>query len=59
MKVFDFFNDTKGEMKHVSWPTRRQAIWYTMVVVVISLVIAIILGFFDFAFSRLLDKLII
>ena len=57
--MFDFVKNVRGEMKHVSWPTKRQAIWYTTIVIVISIITAIILGFFDFVFTTILDKFII
>ncbi len=53
-----YFKETRAELKHVSWPTRKQAILYTLVVIVISLVTAAYLGFFDYVFSSLL-KLVI
>lgn len=45
-------------MKHVSWPTRKQAILYTAVVIIISLATSAYLGFFDYVFSSIL-KLVI
>lgn len=59
MKLIDYIKDTRGEMKHVSWPTRSQSIWFTVIVIVISLFTAFFLGFFDFIFSLLLEKFII
>jgi preprotein translocase subunit SecE len=44
--------DTKGEMKHVNWPTRKQTIAYTSLVIIISIAIAIDLGIFDFIFTK-------
>ncbi len=45
-------------MKHVSWPTRRQTVIFTAVVVVISIVVAFFLGFFDFLFQLFISKII-
>ena len=59
MKIIDFLRDTKGEMKHVNWPTRQQSFWFTFAVIVISIIIAVLLGFFDTIFSTILDKYII
>jgi len=58
MKLLDYIRDTKGEMKHVSWPTKTQALSFTALVIVISILTALYLGFFDFIFSGAL-KLII
>lgn len=58
MKFIDYVKDTRSELKHVNWPTRAQAIGYTVVVIVFSAIIAILLGAFDFIFSGVLQKLI-
>jgi preprotein translocase subunit SecE len=58
MRIVDYIRDTKGEMKHVSWPTRAQAITFTVLVIIISILTALYLGFFDFIFSKLLQLII-
>jgi len=57
-KIKEFFNETKGELKHVNWPTRSQTTVFTIIVVLISIIIAYFLGLFDFIFSLGLGKLI-
>jgi len=47
-KFGEYLKETKGELKHVSWPTKRQAVLFTVVVVVFSIVTAAFLGAFDF-----------
>ncbi len=51
----NYLKETKEEMKHVAWPTQRQAIVYTALVVGISILAALFLGIFDFAFTRGID----
>ncbi len=58
MSLIQYFKDVRGEMRHVSWPTRRQGLTYTALVVGISLGIALYLGALDFIFSRALELLI-
>ena len=58
MKIIDYFRETKAEMKHVSWPTRQQAIFYTVIVIAISLVTGAILGLFDYLASFVIEFLI-
>ena len=58
MKVVEYIKETRGELKHVSWPTRKQAIQYTVVIIILSLVVAFFLGFFDYLFSLLLRSVI-
>lgn len=59
MKIIDYIKDTKGELKHVAWPTKKQTMWFTVVVIVVSLLTAFFLGFFDFIFSLGLENFII
>ena len=58
MRLGEYIKETRAELKHVSWPTRRQATVFTVVVIVISLVTAAYLGAFDYVFTALL-KLVI
>jgi len=53
-KIADYLKSTKGELKHVSWPGRREIIIYTSIVIVISIVVAALLGFFDYIFSQMI-----
>lgn len=55
----NYLKDTWAEMKHVSWPTQKQAIVYTALVVVISVVTALFAGGLDFGFSEGLDWFLI
>ncbi len=58
MKLAEYIKETKGEMKHVTWPTKSQAINYTLLVIGISLVTAVILSLADYVFSLGLEKII-
>lgn len=59
MKILNYLRETKAELKHVNWPTKSQAILYTVAVLVISGFVAYLLGFFDFLFSSGLQKVLI
>lgn len=54
-KVTKYFRDTAAEMKHVKWPTSTQAAIYTVLVIAISTVTALMLSGFDYAFTNLLE----
>lgn len=58
-RIVNYIKETREELKHVSWPTRRQAIAFTVAVIIISLVAAAYLGFFDYLFSLILQKFIL
>lgn len=53
-KVLDYIKETQAEMKHVSWPTRKQAIVFTVVVITVSVVTGAYLGVLDALFTYLL-----
>ncbi len=57
-KITNFIKETYTEMKNVKWPTRRQAIGFTLAVIIISVVIAYLLGFFDYVFKTGLEQII-
>jgi preprotein translocase subunit SecE len=52
-----FINETRGELRKVSWPTRREATNLTVIVIFIMVIMAILLGGLDFVFFRLLELL--
>lgn len=54
-RLGNYLRDTVTEMKHVSWPTQNQAITYTVLVIVISAVTALLLSGFDYVFTSLLN----
>ena len=59
MALKDYISETKGELKHVSWPSRSQTINYTLIVIGISIATAVFLSVFDGIFVYLLEKFIL
>ncbi len=57
MKFTEYVKDTRAEMTHVNWPTRQQTVRFTVMVIVVSLIVAALLGLSDFVFSKLLTLL--
>jgi len=57
-KITEYFKNIKGELKHVNWPTRKQATTYTILVITVSILVAYFFGLFDFIFSEGLEKII-
>lgn len=51
-KIITYIKQTRNEMKHVSWPTRRQAMVLTIITIVLSLATAAYLGALDFVFTE-------
>ncbi|MGZ5443419.1 MAG: preprotein translocase subunit SecE [Thermoanaerobaculia bacterium] len=53
----EFFRDTNGEMKKVTWPTRNEVVGTTTVVIVATIVFALFLWGCDLVFYRAIDFL--
>jgi len=58
-RLVNYIKETKSELKHVNWPTRKQAVNFTVLVIAISLGIAFFMGFFDVVFTYLLKRFIL
>ena len=54
----DFLIAVEAEMAKVSWPSRRELVRATIVVLVTMLVLTIMLSVYDTVWSLLLDKLL-
>jgi preprotein translocase subunit SecE len=52
-----FAQDIVGELKKVTWPTRKETIRLTTVVIVISLIIGLYVGTIDVLLAKALDIL--
>ncbi len=50
-KTIEYLKEVRVEMGHVTWPTRKQTIHFTLAVLLVSLFIAYYLGLFDKVFS--------
>jgi preprotein translocase subunit SecE len=51
-KVGQFFRESKAELKKVVWPSRDDVVSSVKVVIISSILIAIILGLLDWAFTE-------
>jgi len=58
-KLTQFLKEAKAELMKVNWPTRKQAINYTLIVIGISLAVAFFLGSLDYLFSYILKTFIL
>jgi preprotein translocase subunit SecE len=58
-KLVAYINSAKEELKKVSWPTRKQTVKYTIIVILFSLGVALFLGLLDAIFSFGMARLII
>jgi preprotein translocase subunit SecE len=54
---FRFIGEIISELRKVVWLTRREAMYLTFLVLVVSIVMGLILGVFDYGFARLVNDL--
>jgi len=53
----NFFSDTISELKKVTWLTRREVVYLTGLVLVVTISVGAILAVVDFGFSALISTL--
>lgn len=58
-KITQFLKEAKAELLKVNWPSKKQTINYTLIVIGISIAVAIFLGGLDYFFEYLLKTFII
>lgn len=52
-----FIGDIRDELKKVTWPTRKQTIRLTLVVIIMSLIIGAYIGILDVLLTKVLELL--
>ena len=57
-RLVRYFKETRAELRKVSWPTRKQAINLTLIVLAVTVAMAIFLGAVDLLFASLLRLLV-
>jgi preprotein translocase subunit SecE len=57
-RVVKFFKEVKVELGKVTWPNRQELIGSTIIVVVLSVVMAVYIGILDFILSSLFGRII-
>jgi preprotein translocase subunit SecE len=63
MKTLDritiFLKEVRVELKKVNWPTKKETIKYTLIVIGASLTVMVFLGGLDFLFTWLITKFVL
>jgi len=57
--IATFLKETRNELRHVVWPSRRRTILYTIIIIVLSLLLGYLLNGFDVGFQALLSGLLV
>jgi len=53
-KIINFIKEAKVELRKVNWPSKKQTVNYTLIVMGLSLIVAVFLGGLDYFFGYLL-----
>lgn len=56
--LFTYLRNVRGELAHVVWPSNRQTMIYTALVIAISALVALYLSGMDYVFTGVVDRLI-
>jgi preprotein translocase subunit SecE len=56
---FGFIGDIIAELKKVTWLSRREVIYLTGLVIIVTVVMALVLGVLDFGFTKLVNEVFI
>ncbi len=57
-RIKRFWRETVGELRKVTWPTPPEAWKMTRLVIIVMLLMALVLGVLDFAFSNLISLIV-
>jgi preprotein translocase subunit SecE len=57
-KIINYFKQSVQELKKVNWPTRKETTRYTLGVLGLSFIVAVVLGFIDFGLIRAIGLII-
>jgi preprotein translocase subunit SecE len=53
-----YYRETIGEIRKVNWPTTKEALHLTRIVLIVLVVMAAILGLLDFVFSKIIGLIL-
>jgi preprotein translocase subunit SecE len=57
-KSVQFLREVKIELKKVTWPTRKQTLGSTVVVIILVMIISLFLGLVDVSLSKLMQAVL-
>ena len=56
--IIRYFKETRAELRKVNWPTRRQALNLTLIVIGVTVIMSALLGVIDWLFAQLFALII-
>jgi preprotein translocase subunit SecE len=55
-RLFSYFSEIVNELKKVVWLTRREIVYLTGMVLIVTIIAGIVLGLLDYGFSELVSR---
>lgn len=56
--IVTYLRNVRTEMSHVVWPDWRQAVVHTVIIIVISAIVAALIAGLDYAFTGVVDRIV-
>ncbi|MCR4280403.1 MAG: preprotein translocase subunit SecE [Candidatus Komeilibacteria bacterium] len=56
--ILQYLKDSRTELKKVVWPTKKETIKHTLIVIGVSLFVAVFLGVVDYILTYILEQFI-
>ena len=54
--LFNYFSEIINELKKVVWLTRREIVYLTGMVLIVTIIAGVVLGALDYGFSELVSR---
>jgi preprotein translocase subunit SecE len=56
-RLFNYFAEIVNELKKVVWLSRREIVYLTGLVLIVTIITGIVLGALDYGFTELVDRI--
>ena len=56
--LFTYLRNVRGELTHVVWPDKKQAVIHTGLIILISALVALYIAGLDYVFAGVVNRLI-
>jgi preprotein translocase subunit SecE len=57
--LFNYFSEILNELKKVVWLTRREIVYLSGMVLIVTIICAAVLGSLDYGFAQLVSKIFV
>ena len=57
--IVRYFQETRAELRKVTWPTREEARNLTLIIVAVTIAMAVFLGLFDYLFQETVGGIVL